>query len=979
MRTFIAIATLILSVDLWAYGGRPVSDLRFGGHGYFDGDALAASDGNSFLIVGPPDTGSGLPFTTFAQRIADGRPRGPISLIGAWGGAGLFWNGSHYVMAFGGPDRISIGHVSRDGSRLPGSGATIHTQFFPRMLFNGRSALALGFSSDKVYTQALDLAGHPVGTLRVQTWPDAWAYETHFGPTADGFVTVFTGDSETSVVLLHSDGRLRTSAPIVIDGPYLNQYRSNRAVSASDGTDTLILFGAEIDGQRTELKSVVIAADGSVKSKQVLRSELLSAAGGVLEPFGLVWDGSRYVGGFMVAALAPPPVYGPRAKPVLLALARDGTRSGELSALEEQDGLTSVMLSGNERELLLVVTARSTIAVRMVDRVTLNAGPAVPIMTVTPQRGVALEAVAHGYLAAWCEPGERPSVRLSRIDTAGNYLDGEGLIVDSAQSCANVAIDMRGPQGIVVWADAGDIRGRFVSHQGALPPGGAFPIGRGDQAAVRWHRDQYVVLRSDGSLHRDLLTPSGAVVDTRTLAVAGDDGNERTTYRAPHLTVLADAAIAIYATDHADCPPFGGDCTARIMGLRLDSPTAKPFPILGGSSAGVASDGSRALVLAGASARFLSAENPEQPGTAFPVPARGEHALAFDGTDYISATLNPGGSAWKLVTARITRNGAIHDVRTRSGMEWVPSAHAIAASPSLPPLTIYVERRDDYAFEDRAMLLFAHEIGQTPPPPPAPVIGCAAQYDDGTISVSWQPAPNLFGTAVELQLADGMFRLIGVAPGGATSARVPLAGFDSGPVRVRAWNGGGVSLPSALRSPGTPAEVVLRSTLRGCAGVPVTIHATLKGTPPFTVRWSDGLVQSGLASKSLTRDVTLAQDKIFRIVSITDACGTTAVSESIRITVDPAPEVTVQTPAVRILPNQKTTLSVAVPEGMQLAWFEGAPGDTTRPVATATSMFETPPLTHSTSYWVRVSNACGSVDSAPMVVTVGGKRRAARR
>ncbi len=52
-------------------------------------------------------------------------------------------------------------------------------------------------------------------------------------------------------------------------------------------------------------------------------------------------------------------------------------------------------------------------------------------------------------------------------------------------------------------------------------------------------------------------------------------------------------------------------------------------------------------------------------------------------------------------------------------------------------------------------------------------------------------------------------------------------------------------------------------------------------------------------------------------------------------------------------------------------WYSGARGDTQSPVGGATSSsFRTPSLTSTTSYWVRVSNSAGHVDSAAATVTV---------
>ena len=80
--------------------------------------------------------------------------------------------------------------------------------------------------------------------------------------------------------------------------------------------------------------------------------------------------------------------------------------------------------------------------------------------------------------------------------------------------------------------------------------------------------------------------------------------------------------------------------------------------------------------------------------------------------------------------------------------------------------------------------------------------------------------------------------------------------------------------------------------------------------------------------------------------------------------------------------NQPKNLSVtrgttaqlrAVPGGdgpLRYQWYRGPSGSTRFPIAGATSAtFTTPPVTGSTPYWVRVSNACGSRDSAAATVS----------
>ncbi len=90
---------------------------------------------------------------------------------------------------------------------------------------------------------------------------------------------------------------------------------------------------------------------------------------------------------------------------------------------------------------------------------------------------------------------------------------------------------------------------------------------------------------------------------------------------------------------------------------------------------------------------------------------------------------------------------------------------------------------------------------------------------------------------------------------------------------------------------------------------------------------------------------------------------------------NPAPDtlvVTAQSLAASVLDGATTTLSVtANGAGVSYQWYQGFSGDTSSPVPGATSpSFTTPVITQSRNYWVRVTNASGSVDSATALVTM---------
>ncbi len=86
------------------------------------------------------------------------------------------------------------------------------------------------------------------------------------------------------------------------------------------------------------------------------------------------------------------------------------------------------------------------------------------------------------------------------------------------------------------------------------------------------------------------------------------------------------------------------------------------------------------------------------------------------------------------------------------------------------------------------------------------------------------------------------------------------------------------------------------------------------------------------------------------------------------------PLITLQPVAARSIQyGTSTTLTIAatgLPEP-EFQWYEGPPGNTDAPVPGATSaVFNTPPLTSSTSFWARVSSLSGSADSNASVISI---------
>ncbi|MBZ5589737.1 MAG: immunoglobulin domain-containing protein [Acidobacteriia bacterium] len=84
-----------------------------------------------------------------------------------------------------------------------------------------------------------------------------------------------------------------------------------------------------------------------------------------------------------------------------------------------------------------------------------------------------------------------------------------------------------------------------------------------------------------------------------------------------------------------------------------------------------------------------------------------------------------------------------------------------------------------------------------------------------------------------------------------------------------------------------------------------------------------------------------------------------------------APSITAQPQSEDIQRDQPAILSVTAKGTTPLTyqWYQGSSGDTSTPVGDDASTFTTPPVRSTASYWVRVTNACGTADSATALVT----------
>ncbi|MCA1733404.1 MAG: hypothetical protein LC732_07370, partial [Acidobacteria bacterium] len=132
------------------------------------------------------------------------------------------------------------------------------------------------------------------------------------------------------------------------------------------------------------------------------------------------------------------------------------------------------------------------------------------------------------------------------------------------------------------------------------------------------------------------------------------------------------------------------------------------------------------------------------------------------------------------------------------------------------------------------------------------------------------------------------------------------------------------------------------------SGQSASLSFSASGSSPLSVQWYRGNIQNtcGIADSNTAT------------VTVQSTCQ--------------APAITAQPQSTTIQPGADAVLGVsATGTGLQYQWFRGASGVTTQPVAGATApTFSTGALQTTTQFWVRVSNSCGSRESATATVTV---------
>jgi hypothetical protein len=198
---------------------------------------------------------------------------------------------------------------------------------------------------------------------------------------------------------------------------------------------------------------------------------------------------------------------------------------------------------------------------------------------------------------------------------------------------------------------------------------------------------------------------------------------------------------------------------------------------------------------------------------------------------------------------------------------------------------------------------------------------------------------------------------------------------------LQSWDKDAVSTVYGSGPPCVPPAIASQSQSQNVnSGSSANLTVAATGTTPYTFQWYNG--QKGDTSSAINGETSasyhtpaITVQKSFW-VRVSNDCGSVN-SETITLTPIQCAAPTIVTQPQGSSINSGATANLTVTPGgagpFTYQWYIGVKGDQTNQAPNGTSQnFTTPALTQPASFWVKVSNACGSVQSDAATINING-------
>ena len=254
--------------------------------------------------------------------------------------------------------------------------------------------------------------------------------------------------------------------------------------------------------------------------------------------------------------------------------------------------------------------------------------------------------------------------------------------------------------------------------------------------------------------------------------------------------------------------------------------------------------------------------------------------------------------------------------------------------------------------------------------------GCTGTSAPTSLTVNPLPTPTITASSATTFCQGGSVTLTASAASsyawsnGATTQAITVNAAGSYSVTVTNGNGCQATSTAMPVSVNPLPSATVSGTAAICPGASATLQATLSGTGPWTLTWSDGVVQN-VSSSSVTRVVSPTVTTTYSLTNVTDANCSAAGSGNAIVTVNSATAITTQPVSLTRNAGQSASFSVtATGTGLSYQWRKN--GSNLSGAMASSYTIASVTAADAGNYDVVVTGTCGSVTSNVAVLTVNG-------